>query len=848
MEDYKRKLLLLTESYKQQKSNIDILTEEKEHLKIINRAKEEELSQITYNYDNLKKRFEALQSELIQVKEKKKQGMLDWVLTSSVKDENILLKEKINLLESELDLKIKENENLHSLIFETKYEMENKINSLDIKLTQALNDYDNAKTLKLTIEENLRSKENENVVLSCTLTKLKSTFKETKEDFEKSIDKLVSNERRLESLIKLNNNTFNAICPFSEYSSINYNNYYDKKSLSTVYYNSMINNAYLTNNQNNLEIIITLLNNVESIMSKLSECIDLFDKLYIVLKDISTDNNDTLDLVYSFKKISYYLNTLSFMINSSVAYINQIKLSVNELINNLFTLNENNEFNIDIIKQKNKCVKNTKNKINLFVNLFISSIIKAIKFFSLLCKLFNYKGMIELKISSELEVFEKIKMTNNILNSTLQKSSKLLSNILISLKDFQEVYVTFDVNSLIKGSSGINMQIVGKNGVLVFDKNNKNFDVSEKFNDFNIIKSTLNNIKLNLECIEFTKIFEIMLLNQLNIGIYINSFENANKCNNEQEFNNESKIFKNFNNSLYEEILKNGRDYYIKNIKKELDNKTDLRKSDSLDISGSNTLLIDLKTTNYEFIDNILNSVFKFKDLINSCELKYCLLEIYSKYYYKPQGIEYEKGIMLKEKEELSGKDLYNYKNIINNLNQTIDIYKDKLYKKELKINELEKNNEENVINNNNNLTLIKNDLSSDLLNENTFDKTSIFDNNYLNSKINLFNLTDTNILDINKDIDTYKISNTDVDNFRRINLALEQFLYKIHYSGKQFNYNNLNNKQNSNLTEKLDVDEKVKELELKLNESNNKYNGLNETIEGYKSNVILFIILIFIL
>lgn len=72
---------------------------------------EEELSTYKENYENLKKRYELLQNQFVDTKNKysSKSGMFDWILNSNVKEENQKLKEKFDALQFELDMKINEN-------------------------------------------------------------------------------------------------------------------------------------------------------------------------------------------------------------------------------------------------------------------------------------------------------------------------------------------------------------------------------------------------------------------------------------------------------------------------------------------------------------------------------------------------------------------------------------------------------------------------------------------------------------------------------------------------------------------------------------------------------------------
>ena len=109
------------------------LQKKNENLEIQNRQLNEDLCTLKDNHENLKKRFEILQKEISEIRKQtnKKSSMFDWIINGSVKEQNEILTEKLIAVESELNIKISENEQIHMEIFEVKQNFDEHIKNLD---------------------------------------------------------------------------------------------------------------------------------------------------------------------------------------------------------------------------------------------------------------------------------------------------------------------------------------------------------------------------------------------------------------------------------------------------------------------------------------------------------------------------------------------------------------------------------------------------------------------------------------------------------------------------------------------------------------------------------------------
>jgi hypothetical protein len=120
-------------------------------LEISNRELEEERNTMKENYVNSKKRIDALQKKITEMENERvsKSGVFDFFINSKTKEENAKIKNEIQCLQDDLEVKIAENEKLHMDIFDLRNHYEN----MNENLSSAI------KNLKNTLEEKNRSLE-----------------------------------------------------------------------------------------------------------------------------------------------------------------------------------------------------------------------------------------------------------------------------------------------------------------------------------------------------------------------------------------------------------------------------------------------------------------------------------------------------------------------------------------------------------------------------------------------------------------------------------------------------------------------------------------------------------------
>jgi hypothetical protein len=193
---------------------------------------EEDLSTLKNNYENLKKRNEMLQKHFQDEKEKlnKKSGVLDWFVNSNVKDENSKMKEILDTLKQELEIKINENESIHMSMFETKQEY-------DIKLTQLEDEIDrlrlkiSEKMTELTLlNEKLKDLESQKAMLQSNLSAQTDKSEKLSNKLTEQTSKWKAEKNRLDEVIEKSNILINNLLPINEHKDYN-NNIYNKEHL-----------------------------------------------------------------------------------------------------------------------------------------------------------------------------------------------------------------------------------------------------------------------------------------------------------------------------------------------------------------------------------------------------------------------------------------------------------------------------------------------------------------------------------------------------------------------------------------------------------------------------------------
>ena len=135
--EMKNKLIKLTQIVKQEKKSKEEFAEKNQVLETKNRSLEVENNTLHVNYDNIRKRYDQLQKELIETKENSKKNnfsMFSYFTGSNIKEENKIMLERIKILENELEVKIKENEDCHVEVFEIKQQYNNAVEEYEEKL------------------------------------------------------------------------------------------------------------------------------------------------------------------------------------------------------------------------------------------------------------------------------------------------------------------------------------------------------------------------------------------------------------------------------------------------------------------------------------------------------------------------------------------------------------------------------------------------------------------------------------------------------------------------------------------------------------------------------------------
>ena len=296
--------------------------------------------------------------------------MFSYFSGSNIKEENKLMLERIRVLENELEVKIKENEDCHIEVFDIKQQYNNTIEEYEEKLKK------NEKELKNTIEEgqNLKSKNitlqnlkdiAENTIIKKDeqineLTRLYNNKKFEYENMEKKLNKKLIEKEKVE---KINSN----INEYLNFSSLIYEFDFLK--------NCNVKNKLFLGQKNfikkGLEIIQTLISdNIEYL-------IDYFKERYNIYLLLTNDKKITFILE---KIISYlillqqYLKTFNIFIGLMICILDYEKIE---------------EINL--------------NKLILYKNISLVFISKSFQLFNLI-----YKYIIELS-----KYFDEISYTNN---------------------------------------------------------------------------------------------------------------------------------------------------------------------------------------------------------------------------------------------------------------------------------------------------------------------------------------------------------------------------------------------------------------------------------------------------
>ena len=196
-------------------------------LEVKNHSLEEENNTLKANYSFIQKRYDQLQKELSETKKSTKSySMLSYFTGGGIKEENEEMKERIKMLESELEIKIKENEECHVEVFEYKKQYNDKINEFEEKEEEYKKQIENkSKELISLSDKNIKLLDMKKNIES-DLNVIKKEFEEQTKMFNKAEIEYQNKENNLKKEIQYKNNIINKVICIDEFindSNIKYN-------------------------------------------------------------------------------------------------------------------------------------------------------------------------------------------------------------------------------------------------------------------------------------------------------------------------------------------------------------------------------------------------------------------------------------------------------------------------------------------------------------------------------------------------------------------------------------------------------------------------------------------------
>lgn len=783
IEEYQRKILILTETYKKQKSQIEGILQEKENLNIVNRQREEEISRLTFNLNTLEKKFLSLQSEYKQLKETKKSGMLDWVISSSVKDENSLMKDKIRLLEEELEQKKDIIESIHTQIFEVKYEFQTKLDSLEVQLTNVGFELSEEKRKGFELNKNFNEKENELLIMSCTLNKLNDTLEGTRSEMNKKISFLLEKEKEMKKRLKYMKENENKVNPFSEYSIKAEKNL----NMKIDFYSLMSSKSLLIEN----------ISNYDQRLLKIIDCIEIFMKQYELLLEFKINEYSTTTIISSNSLLSKLKQAYHKMNNDLKLLSLTLLISFNLLLNIKDRLND--LFNIDSMKNvENEEIYSKINHLSLLFKYFIGSIIESCNIYCIIEKLVQSKIPNELKLCFELMssqnnsnldlLYDKLQYSSNLLKETFTSFNPLIINMINTLSSNFEYYkITYEIN---ESNSEVQMKFK-----LVSNSNHAYALQIDKLNE--LFKS------INEYC--FVKLYQNFFIYQINIGILMTSISKKEDINNASH--SQFLIF-DFNFKCFEDLIDKDKDY-ISNL--------------------TNMVSITL---------NIEEFIIKLKEVIKNLIPIYKTIVKFDIMNRNEEGLEYLKGIEIKNSDLMNRQVTFKLEEKVKVYSNRIGNLEEQILYKELIINNLKLENEMRKLNEKEENEKIGEEKKEEI--SHSIFKLNIFDLNWCRNQANIMNDNEISIeneSNMNSINDFYSNSNArnienlmNIEEYRQINSIINCLFLKICNNKIQASADNMNESvENKSLLDELQVKIKILEEEY-ISEKKNK--------EGYEKNI----------
>ena len=503
------KLQLVYDKCKSLQLENSSLLKQSEDNEIKIRSIEEENSMLINNNDNLKKRMDSLQTQKKEKTESSNRPSMFGFMYNTSKD-----KEEKNKIEDQLKIIHSENEDLHSQLFESKFEftkrleeLESNINILNRRLDdekeKAYSLYKENNTKEIVIKstkEELNEINEKYNILNLDYNYNSRVYKEKEEKYKQELSSLVKSIRRY--------------APISEYSKDkeeNINNISYKESITS------LTNSINSNISNFFTNFIVLVNYSIDFMSNIQE-------QYSIISINSTDNThntntntntDTLKsnidnikpTTHNLLKENFTSNMTSHT-NSSEGYffcINKTHLIITSLIEELKTI----KFCCEILSKYN-------NKI--YVVLLCISIKRFGTIFNTLNKYLNSNIYYELLLIQNNDCYEE---TSNI-NKQLQDN---ISCILVKFNSIEKLILEI-VN--IENDKKL---VVTKNITIPPDEKLMNVLNMVKFNTNNSNNTVLNTLILELSDLLINNpidIFNTIFLKQINLFYILQFFLEEN--------------------------------------------------------------------------------------------------------------------------------------------------------------------------------------------------------------------------------------------------------------------------------------------------------------------------------
>ena len=385
--EMKNKLIKLTQIVKQEKKSKEEYAEKNQVLETQNHSLEIENNTLHVNYDNIRKRYDQLQKELIETKENSKKNnfsMFSYFTGSNIKEENKIMLERIKILENELEVKIKENEDCHVEVFDIKQQYNNAIEEYEEKLKK------NEKELKNSIEEgqslkdknitlqNLKDIAENNIIKKDEqineLTRLYNNKKFEFENMEKKLNKKLMEKEKVEKIISNINEYLNFSSLIYEFDFLKNCNVINKlflgqknfikKGLEIIqilisenieylidYFKDRFNFYLLLTNDKKITFIIEKIISYLILLQQYLKTFNIFIGLMICILDYEKIEDINLHKLILYKNISLVFITKSFqLLNLIVKYINELSKYFDE-----------------ISYTNNKCIKDLYCIIELFI-------------------------------------------------------------------------------------------------------------------------------------------------------------------------------------------------------------------------------------------------------------------------------------------------------------------------------------------------------------------------------------------------------------------------------------------------------------------------------------------------